>query len=439
MSILEAVDIILSLWIPIYLYTKVNGFRLHLKECLLYIGIQLITGVLVAVSQVHLLDYAKSMFDMLILSFIIGRDILKVLVIFYALFPLTLKEIFRRLLFFLILPVFGDSEKFYDNYANSIILYIMSFLLVLLFLRIFDYNFSHLKSVSIRKKEKSLLQFANMSMLIYYLLMQVLTYNEYENLIHTEELRKFIVVFYLLFFIWLINALDKELRARLQENLIFQRELQVRDLVDYTGQIENLYKEVRSFRHDYNNILRTIEIGIQTNDIVMIKSIYQSVLKESNQKFRTQKYEIGKLVGIKSEALKSLLAAKLAQADDKNIPVKLEIPSDINQEGMELLDFITIVSILFDNAIEAALEAEKPSIGIAYFESKNKQYFIITNAIKEESINIAHLYDYGNSSKGVKRGIGLYNITKINEKYQNVTLQTKSEHYQFRQVLVISL
>ncbi|WP_438466894.1 GHKL domain-containing protein [Streptococcus pluranimalium] len=149
--------------------------------------------------------------------------------------------------------------------------------------------------------------------------------------------------------------------------------------------------------------------------------------------------KFGKLVGIKSEALKSLLAAKLAQADDKNILVKLEIPNDINQEGMELLDFITIVSILFDNAIEAALEAEKPSIGIAYFESKNKQYFIITNAIKEESINIAHLYDYGNSSKGVKRGIGLYNITKINEKYQNVTLQTKSEHYQFRQVLVISL
>ena len=69
-----------------------------------------------------------------------------------------------------------------------------------------------------------------------------------------------------------------------------------------------------------------------------------------------------RLVNIRDKALKSLLAGKFLKARDKNIVFNVEVPEEIQVEGMSLLDFLTIVSILCDNAIEASAEASQPHV-----------------------------------------------------------------------------
>ena len=158
-------------------------------------------------------------------------------------------------------------------------------------------------------------------------------------------------------------------------------------------------------------------------------------MKDSNKRFRNPKYDIGRLVHIKNDALKSLLAAKFAQAQEHNVSVSLEVPEDICPQGMELVDFITIVSILCDNAIEAAT----PTMTIAYVLSENKQVFSIENAIKEEHIDMSYIFDAGVSSKGSGRGIGLSNVLAILDRYPNVSLTSASQNYRFQHVLEIHL
>ncbi|VJY24338.1 histidine kinase [Streptococcus pneumoniae] len=62
---------------------------------------------------------------------------------------------------------------------------------------------------------------------------------------------------------------------------------------------------------------------------------------------------------------------------------------------MSLLDFLTVVSILCDNAIEASVEACQPHVSIAFFKNGAQETFIIENSIKEEGIDISEIFSFG--------------------------------------------
>ncbi|MDS8284786.1 ATP-binding protein, partial [Streptococcus pneumoniae] len=126
-------------------------------------------------------------------------------------------------------------------------------------------------------------------------------------------------VFYLLFFMGGIKKLDTYLKEKLQEELNQEQTLRYRDMERYSRHIEELYKEIRSFRHDYTNLLTSLRLGIEEEDMEQIKEIYDSVLRDSSQKLQDNKYDLGRLVNIRDRALKSLLAGKFIKAREKNI------------------------------------------------------------------------------------------------------------------------
>ena len=83
------------------------------------------------------------------------------------------------------------------------------------------------------------------------------------------------------------------------------------------------------------------------------------------------------------------------------------------------------------------METEQPSMSIAYLSLGDKQLFIVENTTKEESVALANLTDFGKSSKGEGRGIGLYTVREILNGYLNVSLNTSSRNHTFCQVLEI--
>lgn len=50
----------------------------------------------------------------------------------------------------------------------------------------------------------------------------------------------------------------------------------------------------------------------------------------------------------------------------KNIPVHLEIDDVIQDEPIDILDYVRITSILLNNAIEAAEKSENPFLNIVF-------------------------------------------------------------------------
>ncbi|WP_455439220.1 sensor histidine kinase [Streptococcus salivarius] len=223
----------------------------------------------------------------------------------------------------------------------------------------------------------------------------------------------------------------------MQEELNLQNNIRLKNLDTYNHKIEELYQTVRGFRHNYRNLLTTLKLGIDQEDMTIVKDIYTSILETSDKRLETKQFDLTQLINIQDNTLKSLLSAKFLQADDQNIDISLEIPSPITLEGMTILDFITVISILIDNAMEATVKAKKTKIMIAYIKQDKYQRFIIKNSTKEESISITKIFQKGFSSKGTDRGIGLASIREILEYYPNVSLNTRSVAYEFTQDLII--
>ena len=371
------------------------------------------------------------------LSFLLLKGIPKKLLFFYGLFPIILVNLFYRGVSYFVLPFLGQGIV--DGDGNPVFLLMMIFVssIVLVFLKWLDYDFTSMSKENLDIGFQKSLTKINWAMGAYYLVMQSLSYLEYEQGIQSTTVRHLILVFYLLFFMGVIKKLDTYLKEKLQEKLNQEQTLRYRDMERYSRHIEELYKEVRSFRHDYTNLLTSLRLGIEEEDMEQIKEVYDSVLKDSSEKLQDNKYDLGRLVNIRDKALKSLLAGKFLKARDKKIVFNVEVPEEIQVEGMSLLDFLTIVSILCDNAIEASAEANQPHVSIAFLKNGEQETFIVENSIKEEGIDISEIFSFGASSKGEERGVGLYTVMKIVESHPNTSLNTTCQNQVFRQVLTV--
>ncbi|MBY5034941.1 GHKL domain-containing protein [Streptococcus gallolyticus] len=372
--------------------------------------------------------------------FLIEPGIDRNLIVFSALFPYTFYSLVSQIFYLFLIPAVYLSEQVYlDSGGVSILVSLLSTVFLLSFLHWGGYDFSLVSSVLKEEKQNKLLLRMNLSMIAYYMLDQHLLYVSYKYNRDTTIHSQLVVVAYLLIFMFFVNQLDRTYRERIQEQLSFQKKIQMDQLHVYTQQIETLYKEVRGFRHDYSNILRTLKLGIVEKNIAIIEDVFDRVLKDSNKPFQESKFEVGRLVNIQENAFKSLLASKFMQAREHGVEISLEIPREIQPRGMELIDFILVVASFLDNAIEEAALTEEKKISFAFFQQGQQQVVAIENSCQMESKPIAELYKYGKSSKGQGRGIGLVNVKTILEKYPQVFLRTTSEDFQFCQTVVIHL
>ena len=443
---LKIVALIFQVLALFILFSNISGEKMNWKKYLLAtLGLNFI-GILLAIIDLVIenkffsyVSFLTLPIYFLIFSLLINKNIPKVLSIFYGLFPVIFWNVLYRLFSFFLRNIIHPHVQVQID-PNKYTIYISAILASLLSLflpRLLYYDFKRLREYKLRKKDIKLIIFLNISMILYYIFVKYFTYIKMYQQSPNLYYREIIVVVYIILFLSSINILDRNLRERIQQQLSEQRELQLRNMSDYSQHIEELYNELRSFRHDYINILRSLKLGIDTHDLPAIEQIYNQVLKDSGQALNQSKYDLGRLSNIHNDALKSVLSAKFLEAQSKGIEIGLEVPQAIKPQGMELLDFITIVSILADNAIEAAVETSHPVVSFAFLEQEGRQIFIVENTIKEFSIHSDTIFKKGFSTKGENRGLGLSNVQNIISHYPNVSLRTTSHDYSFRQELEI--
>lgn len=358
--------------------------------------------------------------------------------LFYSIFFLTITNLSLRMIAFFLYPLFNIGNDFFKRdivFSNMsmIIPTLLSFLLI----GFFKQSFKFLKNQRPNTKSQRTIKTTNFLLIIYFIIQHSLVYVEEFTHSSTLDLRKFIVIIYTILFFLMLIFLDRTTRDIMQEELNLQNNIRLKNLDTYNHKIEELYQTVRGFRHNYRNLLTTLKLGIDQEDMTIVKDIYTSILETSDKRLETKQFDLTQLINIQDNTLKSLLSAKFLQADDQNIDISLEIPSPITLEGMTILDFITVISILIDNAMGATVKAKKTKIMIAYIKQDKYQRFIIKNSTKEESISITKIFQKGFSSKGTDRGIGLASIREILEYYPNVSLNTRSVAYEFTQDLII--
>lgn len=242
------------------------------------------------------------------------------------------------------------------------------------------------------------------------------------NQLHMNYWKVSYMISIVLFFVLLILLLISSHLATERLELVQQENLD-RELLDYVEKLEVMYEELAAFRHDYINVLLSLDEAIRTKNIEMIEQVYKSTIAPTSQMMNDKQYELIKLSNITIPEVKSVLSVKVIEAQQQNINVTLDVPVKLTSIAMPLATFIRAISIILDNAIDEARESEKQNLQIACFEVDQTQNFIVRNSCKQTEIDIQRIFDRDYSHKGSKRGYGLFSLKKITEETPNAVLE----------------
>lgn len=228
------------------------------------------------------------------------------------------------------------------------------------------------------------------------------------------------------------------IKAHMEKVDIEMRQDSYNRLQEYTNQIENMYSSLRSFKHDYSNIMLSMSGYIEANDMEGLRDYFDKEILPLSKNITKNTAHINQLINIKTTELKSIISSKLLYAIELNINVSIEVTDEVTSIPMDTLDLCRVIGIFLDNAIEATLETDRPTIRFALINLDTEYIFIISNTFLEKGIPYATLSKPNVSTKGVNRGIGLYNAHEIIAKYNHVFLDTEIKNKSFVQRLQIS-
>ena len=217
----------------------------------------------------------------------------------------------------------------------------------------------------------------------------------------TDQSLSFISVLYVIFimmFLHLIRAnIYKEQKTQMQTEMLGQQEM-------YIQELESIQSSMRSFRHDYKNMMSSLYLQSREGNIEEIEKNIHGLIDDF----------------------------------DENIDWKMNLTvqmANIRISEVKPLDLSRALGILLDNAIE---ETEKTGgkISLVVSEQQDTVHIIVENTIERE-VDLARIYEEGYSTKGSGRGTGLPGLRRILEKYPGASLMTECENWTFIQILAI--
>ncbi len=244
----------------------------------------------------------------------------------------------------------------------------------------------------------------------------------YNNVLHISG--------YLLVMLFLLFAMRHSYLEKMQTEA---KQKALQDLQDYTHHLEIMYNGLRSFKHDYINILLSMSGYIANNDMGELKQFFETKIFPTKNLIDQGDYKLNQLSNIGVLEIKSLLCAKLIYAHESGIDVTIDVPDRVDSFPMDTVDLARILGIFLDNAIEASPTAEQPQIGLNIIRHEAGVSIIISNRFQDNGTALYELKQSGFSTKTEHQGIGLSNAQKIISSYDNVLLETTMQRNCFMQ------
>lgn len=327
--------------------------------------------------------------------------------------------------------VFGDSfiTQYYDFYFFTI--RIISLFLILKIISIFEVDLLYFKERIFKKFVQQLIG-------VYLIITLTLNTSHWlSNIAHFNSFGSMIATICFLIFLGTLVQM-KTVRDRYEKKMeLKQKKFEQRQMEQYMDKIQDLYAELKGFRHDFGNIITSLNLAIEERDLEDIKRIKRDVLEECYGELQKEEYTGFDLGNIRDSALRSILSRGWIYAEKLGVKLTFETGEVIEKLPMRLLDLVRTVGILVNNAIEAANSSLEKEVHIAVFNMPNGVHLIVQNSIADQPIDWNKLFDKGFSTKGDRRGMGLGIVKDIVEGYSSVFLETELINGKFTQTLVV--
>lgn len=258
-----------------------------------------------------------------------------------------------------------------------------------------------------------------------------------ENYAISNKLVKFNSILFLAYFVTLILIIYSVLITVKKEIQFKNDKIHLQNLREYTSNLESVHSSVKKFRHDYINILSSLTGYIEADDMEGLKKFFYENILPLSEKMNSNNFKLCSLKNVGIMELKGILSSKIIVAKEKGIDLTIDIFEPITEISINTLDLCRIMGIVLDNAIEGAMQCEKPYLKLGIIKRGKSIFIVIINNYEEDIPSISNLFVKGFSTKGKNRGLGLSNLREILEKYKNAVFDVQIKNNEFIQTLEI--
>lgn len=211
----------------------------------------------------------------------------------------------------------------------------------------------------------------------------------------------------------------------------------ISQLQEFQLYTDKIYQTMRSFKHNYVNILSALDGYIEQNDMQALKTYFDENIVANFNNISPDLTLLGSLGNMKIREIKGLLSTKIVKAMGKNIQFYIEISEPIESISMKPIDITQVLGIFIDNAIEETERTEEKLLHIAFINMNDFLRIQISNSCLAESYDMDKLQKDGFSTKGENHGLGLSSANSILSHYNDIVHSTRCQNHIFTQTLDI--
>lgn len=193
---------------------------------------------------------------------------------------------------------------------------------------------------------------------------------------------------------WFSRRIDRQLAA-------YQREL----IDTHYREVENMYRQIRGWRHDYRNHIQVMKALAANGDLDGLKAYLDELDTDLNT--------VDTVIKTGNAMADAILNSKISLARSRNIPVQADAHIPV-QLRMSELDLCVILGNLFDNAIEASagLPEGRRMIRVYMAMKGSMLYLSFTNTASEgKQPKVAGRFRTTKRTAG--HGLGLAHVDEI--------------------------
>lgn len=214
-------------------------------------------------------------------------------------------------------------------------------------------------------------------------------------------------------------------------------EEELREYQLYSGAYEEIVEVIRMRQHEFENHLNAILcMGSTIHEYEKLVDAQKEYCKDM-----IQENKLNKIVkpGVEP-VITGFLYTKISQAESFGIEVQCEIHVIDTKQIIKTHDLIEVIGILIDNAIDAIKEYNEQKIIIRLAKEKAVGFVVeIANTSRVfQHSELERFCEYGYSSKGSGRGLGLARLKMIADK-NGAELSIENKELEDRNYLVFKV